>query len=585
MLIPYTLTIILAVTGLLLMSLLGWAAWRHRNPPEALNGDDPATSKEFGPQATNRWLRGLRAFFAVLIVTVFGFHSYWVFFADSNDGFRQAGRFDARNRRLSESALKGWVFDRSEKLENALVRYKSERGVITRDYPLGAAAVHLTGYSDFVFGAGGMEHAYRDHLMQPSSTYNRLVSPTPVGTDITVSLDARLQQEAFNLAKSTGKPTAIVALLLPNNEVLAMATAPSFDPQSVNDEATWRRLNESAENAQETSALVNRALGTLVTGGAAFYYRPGSTFKIFVAGAALDSGLTEERFTCRPEGFVAPGASRPIRCYGGEVHGTVGLDDAVRESCNQYFAQLGLKLGRDKLAEYAKRFGLVISPDDNRARAASLWQMLRGDANDFNFIFAPPIARLNLTASASGHDIALQAIGQGYNDMTVLQMALLASAAASEDGAFVPPTFEVKGERKPTPFISAAAASRLRELLRRVVKNGTAASAFARGARFINAAGKTGTADRIVAVYDREGNRVVSRIDEDGKKHYKFTDVVDSWFVGFAPFEHPKIAFAVIVEDGGQGAHAAAPLAAKLIERAAEMGYIDKTELLANRNQ
>ena len=255
--------------------------------------------KESGTSATNRWIRGLRISFALLLITVFSFHSYWVFKADSSKEFIRAKGTDARNRRLAASALKGWVLDRGGKLEDALIRYRNDGGLISRDYPLGEAATHLTGYSDFVFGSGGMEFAFREWLTEPASTFNRAVSPSPVGKDLIVSIDSRLQRETFALLKGTGKAAAAVVLLLPNNEVLAMASTPSFEPRSVTDESAWRRMSEQADEAQEISPLVNRALGTLVTGGPAFYYRPGSTFKTFTAAVAIDSGMAGEVFKCK----------------------------------------------------------------------------------------------------------------------------------------------------------------------------------------------------------------------------------------------------------------------------------------------
>src|SRR5215211_1548791 len=270
--IPFILTIIFSAAGILLSLIMLWAAWRHRNPPVVSEDELPKDLKDFGPAATNRWIRGLRIFLSLLLLTVLGFHSYWVFKADSSPEFIKANRLDARNLRLAESGLKGWVLDRTGKLENALVRYRNDGGVITREYPLGAAAVHLTGFSDYIFGAGGLEYAYRDWLTEPASTYNRVNSPIPVGKDLTVSIDSAFQREAFNLIQASGRPAAAVVLLLPNNEVLAMASTPSFEPRSITDEAVWRRMSEIAENAPLISPLVNRALGTLVTGGAAFYY-------------------------------------------------------------------------------------------------------------------------------------------------------------------------------------------------------------------------------------------------------------------------------------------------------------------------
>ncbi|MEN3332053.1 MAG: penicillin-binding protein [Blastocatellia bacterium] len=576
--IPRLLTIVIIIIGLLIALLLALAAWRHRNPPVSQQSEAPDDLKEFGPTATNIWLRGLRAALLLLIAVVLGFHAYWVFYAESkkDSAFAKAKRNDARNLRLAEAGLKGWVLDRSGKLENALIRYRNDAGVITREYPLGAAAVHLTGYSDYIFGAGGLEYAYRDWLTEPASNYNQMRAPTPVGQDLKVTIDSALQRETYNLLQATGKRAAAVVLLLPNNEVLAMGSAPSFEPRSINDASTWQRLSDQAEDAPLISPLVNRALGTLVTGGPAFYYAPGSTFKTFVAAVAIDSGVTQERFTCTGEGFTPPGSGRAIRDFEGEVHGTLGLADAFKVSCNQYFAQLGLKLGKDRLASYAKRMMMQTVPEDSIPRMNNLWQILHGRQDRFDFVFAPPMTKMNLGSKATAYDVALQSFGQGFDDLTVMGMALIASSVAGTDGAYVAPTFEPDAPRKVvSQFVTAQTAAQVRELMRSVVESGTASGAFAPLRGRITAGGKTGTADRVVPLYDNQGKRVLDYVDKDGDKHYKTDELTDSWFVGFAPADNPQIVYAVVVENGGQGAKAAAPLAVKLIDKAAQLGYIN----------
>jgi len=127
------------------------------------------------------------------------------------------------------------------------------------------------------------------------------------------------------------------------------------------------------------------------------------------------------------------------------------------------------------------------------------------------------------------------------------------------------------------PFISSQSAAQLRAMMRSVVESGTAAGAFAPLAGRIATGGKTGTADRDVYVYDRQGNPVVDYVDKDGHKHYKTEGSTDSWYVGFAPADNPQIAFAVMVENGGQGAKAAAPIAAKLVMKAASLDYLKMT--------
>ncbi|HKQ04421.1 MAG TPA: penicillin-binding transpeptidase domain-containing protein [Blastocatellia bacterium] len=574
--IPRLLTIIFIALVLLIALLLMLAAWRHRSPPISDLGAMPEDIREFGPAATNRWLVALRYVLLLLLATVFGFHAYWVFKADAKDSvFAKAKRNDARNLRLAEAGLKGWVFDRSGKLENALIRYRNDAGIITRDYPLGAAAVHLTGYSDFIFGAGGMEYAYRDWLTEPASTYNKMSSPTPVGQDLKVTIDAALQRETYGLLQATGKRAAAIVLLLPNNEVLSMASAPSFEPRSINDASTWQRMSDQAENAPLISPLVNRALGTLVTGGAASYYAPGSTFKTFIAAVAIDSGVTQEQFTCTAEGFTPPGSGRAIRDFEGEVHGTLGLADAFKVSCNQYFAQLGLKLGKERLASYARRMMMQIAPDEGIPRMDKIWEILHGRQDRFDYVFAPPMTKMNLSAKATAYDVALQSFGQGYDDLTVMGMALIASAVAGADGNFVAPTFEPGAPRKVlSQFVTPQTAAQVRALMRQVVEGGTASGAFAALRGRITAGGKTGTADRVVPVYDNQGKRVLDYVEKDGDKHYKTEGLTDSWFVGFAPADNPQIVYAVVVENGGQGAKAAAPIAVKLIDKAAQLGYV-----------
>jgi cell division protein FtsI/penicillin-binding protein 2 len=110
--------------------------------------------------------------------------------------------------------------------------------------------------------------------------------------------------------------------------------------------------------------------------------------------------------------------------------------------------------------------------------------------------------------------------------------------------------------------------------MRSVVERGTAAGAFASLGGRITAGGKTGTADRDVFDYDRQGKPVVDHVDKDGDVHFKTEGWTDSWFIGFAPADDPKIAFAVLVENGGQGARSAAPIAARLVMKAAALGYI-----------
>jgi cell division protein FtsI/penicillin-binding protein 2 len=249
------------------------------------------------------------------------------------------------------------------------------------------------------------------------------------------------------------------------------------------------------------------------------------------------------------------------------VHGNIGLLDAFRLSCNQYFAQLGIELGKERLAAYARKMQCVTEPLKTVERAEELWFAPNARMTRFNYIFAPPIMKMNLTAKATAHQVALQSYGQGEGDLTLIGMALISAMAASADGAFVAPTFETGVERKIiSPFITAQSASELRKLMRAVVENGTASGAFAPLAGRVTAGGKTGTADQPISVVDY--------IDKQGKTHYRGDQWTNSWFIGFAPADNPQIAYAVVVENGGEGSKAAAPIAAKLVEKAIALGYL-----------
>jgi cell division protein FtsI/penicillin-binding protein 2 len=391
-----------------------------------------------------------------------------------------------------------------------------------------------------------MERAFRKRLSEPSSAGSYFFSPVTPGEDIKVSIDSALQREAFNLLRETGKAGAAILLLLSNNEVLAMASSPSFDPHIFRDRDRFEQLSQ-----ERLGPLANRAISTYVRGGEAFYYRPGSAFKVFTAAAALEAGLADRTYICRPGGFTPPGSRRPIRDFGQAVHGRVNLREAFKRSCNQYFAQLGLDIGRDRLRSYANRLGLATSAEDKPQQ--KLWLESFTAGGDFDSVFSPPPARVNLSARVTSYDIALQSIGQGFDDVTVMHMALIAAAAAHPEGLMIAPTFEVGAKPKVIGrLISKKLAPALRQLMRLVVESGTAQPAFADLKGRITAAGKTGTAER------EAGNN-------------RFTD---AWFIGFAPAESPRIAFAVLVEGGGQGSRAAAPIAASIIKKAAELGYL-----------
>src|SRR5581483_2997382 len=408
-----------------------------------------------------------------------------------------------------------------------------------------------------------IEQAFNAILTQPVSAYNELVSTLPVGKDIQTSIVADLQRDVAQQFQGK-KAGAAVVVDVTTGEVLAMTSWPTFDPSVKLDNETKDKQLYEHDHFPEISPTVNRALE--------FYYRPGSTFKTFIAAVAVAEGKTNLVFECKHEGFTPPGSGRAINDYEGEVHGHIGFEDAFKVSCNQYFAQLGLALGKSTIAQHAQALGLSIDPDNAAVRGdPNIWSVDPAIQKDFNSVFAPPQSQMNLTSKVTPYDIALQSFGQGYDSITVLEMAILAAAVARPDGNIPYLKFTTGGETKIRgTFLPAPAAAHLRQMMRLVVTNGTAAGAF--NGCPVNVAGKTGTADRDVRVFDPKTRQPVKRQDEKGREYTVTTGQVDGWFIGFAPYENPKIAFAVVVEAGGQGAKSAAPIAKEIVIRASQLG-------------
>ena len=253
-----------------------------------------------------------------------------------------------RVRRLSESTLRGWVFDRSGRVDQPLAYYKRDSsGNIRREYPLDKALAHLFG-SDR--GDPGLERALFGVQSGALPEALEVVKGQAVefkgNQDVRLTIDRSLQQAAVEQLK--GKHGAVVILNPQNGDVLALYSEPSYSLAEVNDEATWIRL----EANERDKPLVSRALGT--------YYIPGSTFKTVTMIAAFLAGEQDTEFVCSGGGYyAAPGANVIFDDGGpGEVHGRIKIDHAFEVSCNQYFAQMGVKLGQERLKRAAQLLGI-----------------------------------------------------------------------------------------------------------------------------------------------------------------------------------------------------------------------------------
>jgi penicillin-binding protein A len=573
---PLIATLIILVGLIWLLISLIFSAWRYRLRDSNVGAVEENLPDDFGPRLTSRRLRFVRGAFALIVLGTLGFHTYWGLFSAGPLGQNVAfaglkDRRDQRNRREIESTLRGWIFDRHQDPRRALAKYRYLNGDIIRDYPLGAASAHLIGYGTISRGEAWLERALaaqpkpkvEQTWWQRILAYSQQVKTPPVGQDMALTIDFDLQKEAF--ATLRGKQGAIVMLNPQSGEILAMVSSPSFDPGHIEIKERWDEM----QNDVRRQPLLNRALSE--------YYLPGSTLKTITAAAAVESRLDSLTFDCRADGWIPAGSNRPIRDDEGKSHGTLNLDEAFTHSCNQYFAQLGVELDRQRMGDTAERFGLKVfsNPADSigSGRRYNLW-------NTDNRILSSVLAPLNSTfvsgRSMTRYDLALESIGQGYVQLTPLEMAMVAAAVANKNGMVMRPTIEIG--RQPAVLSQAmtpTTAARVRQLMGSVVQRGTASGTFGGLIRDrMTAGGKTGTAQRQVNVIDTKTNQPVMIRDRRGRSFIKKEFRIDSWFIGFAPLENPQIAFAVVIEGGGYGSRTSAPIAAELLLKAKGLGLL-----------
>jgi penicillin-binding protein 2 len=456
---------------------------------------------------------------------------------------------------------------------------------LARSYPQGETAVHALGYVGTVsaadlaridreayagtstIGKVGIEAAYEDPLRGRNGSREIMVNargrsveklgtlqaalqtrPGEPGTDLFLTLDLEVQRVAEQAVRD--QRAAIVALDPNNGDVIALVSRPGFDPNLFARGLT--RTEYAALNENPDRPLFNRALrGT---------YPPGSTIKPVVALAGLTHGIIEpdKPFFCIGY-FSLPGSSHRFRDWRPKGHGAVDLRSAISQSCDPYFYSLSNQLGVRRLNAFLGQFGLGkptgidIGGEKSGILPSPEWKKTAFKQRSAQVWFPG--------------ETVIFGIGQGYMTSTPLQLAHMTAILATRGKNFEPrlvramrnPRTQRMTELTPAPLPPLQAASAehwdlIIDGMRAVMEGGTATRSAA-GAPY-SIAGKTGTAQVFSVAQNARYNE--SAIAERLRDH--------AWFVAFAPIEAPRIAIAVLVENGRSGSGTAAPIARTVMD-------------------
>ncbi|TMI20083.1 MAG: penicillin-binding protein 2 [Betaproteobacteria bacterium] len=463
-------------------------------------------------------------------------------------------------------------------------RYRFEgveiKGRLFRQYPYGDVASHALGYmgridqadqarleedgvdanyrgTDYI-GKAGVEASYQ-HELHGTTGFERVEidaagrsklpplsrTPSQPGNNVALTLDMTLQQVAENAFGE--RRGALVAIEPESGGVLAFVSKPGFDPNLFVDgidPQSWAELNNSIDKP-----LNNRAIAGM--------YPPGSTFKPFMALAALELGKRTPRSTIHDPGYFDFGGRR-FRDSRPGGNGVVDLYKSIVMSSDTYYYQVANDLGIDAIAGFMKHFGfgertgIDLQGEATGVLPSPEWKMKRFKRPEQQKWYA-------------GETISI-GIGQGYNAYTPIQLAQ-AMATLANGGAMYRPHLIAyvddprSGERRPVEpeLVHKVPVRRdhlefVKRALAGVNKEGTAARSFANAP--YTSGGKTGTA-QVIGIKQNEKYEE-SKVAEHLRDH--------SLFIAFAPLENPKIALSVVVENGGFGARAAAPIARTVLD-------------------
>jgi penicillin-binding protein A len=474
----------------------------------------------------NRQIAQLFGLFVLLFAVLVAFTSYWsVLDAEGLEDNPSNRRALIREQKVPRGLI--LAEDGQTVLARSVPRGRGEDRIFTRTYPTRGLFSHPVGYSFIRNGRISLEQSRNDALAgeedEFESIFTGLEGREREGLDVVTNLSVSGTEAAA--AALGGRKGAVVAIEPQTGKVRVMVSIPEYDANLIPTE--FGRLN-----SDPNKPTLNRTTQEL--------YPPGSTFKVVTATAALDSGKVS------PESVIDGSSPKeisgvPLANAGGTSFGPISFTDALTNSVNTVFAQVGENIGRGTLVEYMKRYGFYADPQLDYPDTQMIPSgVINGDGDYVE----------------DGFDVGRVAIGQGGLEGEIraapLQMAQVAAAVAN-GGRLMKPRLTDRIVRKDgrvaeriepdlqSTVMKPETAEQLTAMMSRVVEEGTGTAAALAG---ITVAGKTGTAEV-------GANR-------------EFTQ---PWFIAFAPVEDPQMAIAVTVErTTGQGGTVAAPIARQVLE-------------------
>ncbi len=454
----------------------------------------------------------------IVMALFFVLAGYIVYFVIHDSDKILNNSYNNRQELLAKRVTKGKVLSGDGKVLAETVTDKD--GNETRYYPYNGLFAHVVGRS--THGKTGIE-ASESYTMLTSGinpilgTFNELKGTKNPGNNVVTTLNVSLSEAASNALGN--KKGAVVVLDPETGKILAMVSKPTYNPNGLTD-SRWKKL---AADSGEDSALYNR-----VTQG---LYPPGSTFKLYTALEYIRENKNYNDFQYSCTGKIGTGKDK-IRCYGGEVHGSINLRQAFSKSCNAAFCSIGDSLNKKAWKKLCESFyynkNIPLSKIEQKSSC------------------------FTVDESTKQGDVYQAAIGQGDTLVTPLQNALLVCAAVNRGELMQPYVIDhiedyngnivnKNNEKSLGNPISKKEAKALKKLMRATVTEGTATSLYY-GTPY-KAGGKTGSAEFQNSSHDSH-----------------------AWFVGYAEKNGKKLVVSIVVESAGTGSAYAVPIAKKVFD-------------------